>query len=142
MNGRDSRDLTEEEREELLITLRSEVSASWLTDEIRRRKPTPEEESMGGMAVVEQSLCTLLAFILQIANNLMAFCINYLLCHCSGVAVPKFLRAIDKALKKHTGKGLPIDHSNITFGSWMGGDRDGTFNCRFNYHLTDGVVCR
>jgi len=99
--ARDSRDLTDDEREELLATLRREVSGAWLTDEIRRRKPTPEEEAMGGMAVIEQSLW---------------------------YAVPKFLRALDAVVKRHTGKELPIAFSNITMGSWMGGDRDGNPN--------------
>jgi phosphoenolpyruvate carboxylase len=101
LQEQDHTPLTEAERAELLMELRREVSGGWLTDEIRRRKPTPEEEAMGGLAVVEQSLW---------------------------VAVPKLLRALDAAMKKYIGRSLPIAHSNIIFGSWMGGDRDGNPN--------------
>ena len=48
------------EKEEAKNALVREISGSWLTDEIRRRKPTPDEEAMGGFAVIEQSLCILL----------------------------------------------------------------------------------
>jgi phosphoenolpyruvate carboxylase len=40
-------------------------------------------------------------------------------------AVPQFLRSLNHALVKHTGRGLPPDQSPLTFGSWIGGDRDG-----------------
>lgn len=43
-------------------------------------------------------------------------------------AVPAFLRKLSAALKKHTGRELPIDATPLTFGSWMGGDRDGNPN--------------
>ena len=43
-------------------------------------------------------------------------------------AVPAFLRKLSAALKKHTGRELPIDARPLTFGSWMGGDRDGNPN--------------
>jgi phosphoenolpyruvate carboxylase len=53
----DSKDLTPFERKDILEGLEREVAGSWLTDEIRRRKPTPDEEAMGGFAVLEQNLC-------------------------------------------------------------------------------------
>lgn len=43
-------------------------------------------------------------------------------------AVPAFLRKLSLALKKHTGRELPINMTPLTFGSWMGGDRDGNPN--------------
>ena len=43
-------------------------------------------------------------------------------------AVPAFLRKLSLALKKHTGRELPINATPLTFGSWMGGDRDGNPN--------------
>jgi hypothetical protein len=43
-------------------------------------------------------------------------------------ALPAFLRKLSAALKKHTGRELPIDARPLTFGSWMGGDRDGNPN--------------
>jgi phosphoenolpyruvate carboxylase len=43
-------------------------------------------------------------------------------------AVPSFLRRLSAALKKHTGRELPLNATPIKFGSWMGGDRDGNPN--------------
>jgi hypothetical protein len=43
-------------------------------------------------------------------------------------AVPSFLRRLSTALKKHTGRELPLRATPIRFGSWMGGDRDGNPN--------------
>ena len=58
-------------------------------------------EARGGLHIVEQSLWA---------------------------AVPAFLRKLSLALKKHTGRELPINATPLTFGSWMGGDRDGNPN--------------
>lgn len=58
-------------------------------------------EARGGLHVVEQSLWA---------------------------AVPSFLRRLSNALKKHTGRELPLHTTPIKFGSWMGGDRDGNPN--------------
>ena len=49
-------------------------------------------------------------------------------------AVPSYLRRLNAALKKHTGRELPINATPLTFASWMGGDRDG------NPHVTAKVV--
>ena len=85
----------------ILEDLKREVVSTWLSDEIRRSKPTPENEAFGGLAVIEQSLWH---------------------------AVPKFLASLSDNCIKFVGKSLPIDWSNIKFGTWMGGDRDGNPN--------------
>eukprot|EP01112_Ceratiomyxa_fruticulosa_P013920 TRINITY_DN3947_c0_g1_i1.p1 TRINITY_DN3947_c0_g1~~TRINITY_DN3947_c0_g1_i1.p1 ORF type:complete len:717 (+),score=157.28 TRINITY_DN3947_c0_g1_i1:238-2388(+) len=96
-----SSDLTPFERSEAEHELKREITGSWLTDEIRRRKPTPDEEAMGGFAVLEQNLWN---------------------------SIPAFVRLLDLAVQKHCGRALPPGFVNIRFGSWMGGDRDGNDN--------------
>ena len=85
------------------LSLEREVAAMWGSDEIRRAKPTPEQEARGGLAVIETSLWH---------------------------AVPTFLRKLDATLKDKFGpeNGLPIDACPVRFASWMGGDRDGNPN--------------
>ncbi len=79
-------------------SLHEEITSIWKTDEIQRKRPTPVEEAKWGLAVIEDSLWN---------------------------AVPKLCSRFDRAVKNHTGKNLPINFSPLTFGSWMGGDRDG-----------------
>ncbi|KAG9450060.1 hypothetical protein H6P81_010025 [Aristolochia fimbriata] len=97
----DRPDLTHEDREKLIDDLVREITAVWQTDELRRRKPTPVDEARAGLHIVEQSLWK---------------------------AVPHYLRRVSTALKKHTGRPLPLTSTPIKFGSWMGGDRDGNPN--------------
>ena len=97
----DRPDLTPIEREEVVDELRREITAAWETEEVRESQPTPLDEVKGGLYVFEQSLWD---------------------------AVPRFLRAIDRALLKHTGKQLPPQIAPVRFGSWIGGDRDGNPN--------------
>lgn len=94
----DKVDLADGERETIVETLRRVIVEIWCTNEIRDKRPTPPEEARWGFTVVEQVLWN---------------------------AVPKFLRVLDKALVKYTGKKIPLGFSPIHFGSWMGGDRDG-----------------
>ncbi|MCK8516716.1 phosphoenolpyruvate carboxylase [Methylonatrum kenyense] len=98
LDQQDRQDLTPEEREDLETDLKREVTSAWFTDEIRQRRPSPLDEARWGYAVVEQTLWN---------------------------AIPRNARRLDRALHKHTGKGLPLDAAPIRFGSWMGGDRDG-----------------
>jgi phosphoenolpyruvate carboxylase len=95
---RDRPDLTVPEREDAMHTLRREVMAAWETDEIRSVKPTPVDEVIAGLLIFEQSLWETL---------------------------PRSLRALDKALRHATSRGLPLDAAPLRFGSWIGGDRDG-----------------
>ena len=78
--------------------LHEAITSIWKTDEIKRERPTPTEEARWGLAVIEDSLWD---------------------------AVPKITSRLDGVIRNHTGKSLPINFSPITFGSWMGGDRDG-----------------
>ncbi|KAK4260904.1 hypothetical protein QN277_003965 [Acacia crassicarpa] len=97
----DRPDLSFEDREMVIEDLVREITSIWQTDELRREKPTPVDEARAGLNIVEQSLWK---------------------------AVPHYLRRVSNALKKHTGKPLPLTCTPIKFGSWMGGDRDGNPN--------------
>ena len=95
---RDRPDLTRPEHDELLASLRSEVAAAWETSEVRRERPSPLDEVRSGLVVFEQTLWHTL---------------------------PRYLRVLEAALLEHTGRPLPLEATPITFGSWIGGDRDG-----------------
>ncbi|XP_020207844.1 phosphoenolpyruvate carboxylase 4 [Cajanus cajan] len=97
----DRPDLGPEDRDMVIEDLVREITSIWQTDELRREKPTPVDEARAGLNIVEQSLWK---------------------------AVPHYLRRVSSALKKHTGKPLPLTCTPIKFGSWMGGDRDGNPN--------------
>ncbi|CAL5399537.1 unnamed protein product [Camellia sinensis] len=97
----DRPDLGHEDREMLIEDLVREITSIWQTDELRRHKPTPVDEAKAGLHIVEQSLWK---------------------------AVPHYLRRVSNALKKHTGRPLPLTCTPIKFGAWMGGDRDGNPN--------------
>ncbi|MCA9562230.1 MAG: phosphoenolpyruvate carboxylase [Myxococcales bacterium] len=107
LQERDWPDQTPLERELVHARLRTEVEACWLTDELRHTRPTPIDEVMSGLVLFEQTLWN---------------------------TVPQFLRELDRALRHHTGKALPLDCAPIRFGTWMGGDRDG------NPFVTAGVT--
>ncbi|KAL2455270.1 Phosphoenolpyruvate carboxylase 4 [Abeliophyllum distichum] len=97
----DRPDLGHEDREMLIEDLVREITSICQTDEIKRHKPTPVDEARAGLNIVEQSLWR---------------------------AVPHYVRRVSNALKKHTGRPLPLTCTPIKFGSWMGGDRDGNPN--------------
>ncbi|XP_071716426.1 phosphoenolpyruvate carboxylase 4-like [Rutidosis leptorrhynchoides] len=97
----DRKDLTQEDQDTLIEDLVREITSIWQTDELRRHKPTPVDEARAGLNYVEQSLWK---------------------------AIPHYLRRVSNALKKHTGRPLPLTCTPIRFGSWMGGDRDGNPN--------------
>src|SRR5919112_4218168 len=95
---RDKADITAPERDEIGESLQREILSAWETDEIRPRRPTPVDEAIAGLLIFEQTLWD---------------------------AVPRFLRSLDRSLRKSTGLRLPLDAAPLRFGSWMGGDRDG-----------------
>ncbi len=99
--ARDRPDRTLPEQEEQLEALCREIHAVWETDELRHAKPTPVDEATWGFVVIEQTIWQVL---------------------------PRFLRDLDRALHKATGKRLPLDAAPVRFASWMGGDRDGNPN--------------
>lgn len=99
--ARDRSDLTLPEQEALMQSLRREITTAWGTKEIRDERPTPLDEVRAGLIVFEQSLWD---------------------------AVPRYLREVDRALVATTEQGLPLNVTPLTFGSWIGGDRDGNPN--------------
>src|SRR5688500_11691055 len=97
----DHADLTIPEQRETVEELRREITSAWETDEVRHTRPTPLDEVKGGLFIFEPTLWD---------------------------ALPRYLRALDGALRTHTGRALPLDAAPIRFGSWIGGDRDGNPN--------------
>ena len=81
--------------------LYDEITIIWNTDELKRFKPTPSEETRWGLAVMEDSLWE---------------------------TIPKVYRRLNDIFVKNMGKNLPKNFNPIEFGSWMGGDRDGNPN--------------
>ena len=94
----DRADLTTPERDEIEAKLLAEIMAAWGTDEVRPERPTPLDEVRSGLIVFDESLWD---------------------------AVPRYLRGVDRALLAATGRGLALEAAPLTFGSWIGGDRDG-----------------
>lgn len=95
-------DLPEYKRTQITRRLRQLILQYWYTDEIRKKRPTPEEEAKWGNDVVETSLW---------------------------YAVPEFIRELNAQLAQAlNGYSLPIDARPVQFSAWMGGDRDGNPN--------------
>ena len=70
------------------------IVANWLSDKIKREKPSPLKEAYSGLLHIEESLW---------------------------YVIPEFLREMDVKLHEYTGKRLPLHHCPIRFSSWMGG---------------------
>ncbi|CAJ1949153.1 unnamed protein product [Cylindrotheca closterium] len=94
-------DLLPFERLQATYDLQGVISSLWGMDEIRRRKPTPQNEAAGGLAILESVLWD---------------------------AVPSYLRKLDAQCMSSLGKHLPLNVVPIKFASWIGGDRDGNPN--------------
>ena len=85
-------------KESLYQQLESQIQVLWQTDEVRRQKPTVEDEIRNGIYYFRKSLFD---------------------------AVPTVYRYMERALSKHY-PDTKIETPNfLTFGSWIGGDRDG-----------------
>ncbi|KDD75970.1 phosphoenolpyruvate carboxylase [Helicosporidium sp. ATCC 50920] len=93
--------LTTYEHQECLAEIRAQVAAAWRSDEIRRRQPTPLDESRQGLSYFFDTIYT---------------------------GLPVFLRRLDSALKNIGQPPLPLSSSVFRFASWTGGDRDGNPN--------------
>lgn len=94
----DNARLSAPERIELMLSLRTQIKSIWLTDDIIRSRPTPLEEARAGLSIVEQTLWD---------------------------AVPQYCRSLDRVSHQMLGRALDVGQVPFTFGSWMGGDRDG-----------------
>lgn len=97
----DHDDIVDYKKEHIMRRLKQLIVQYWFTDEIRKNRPTPNDEAKWGYDVVENSLWT---------------------------AVPEFLREWNEQLKASLGYTLPVNARPIHFSSWMGGDRDGNPN--------------
>lgn len=94
-------DLHPYERTEAMANLRRIISSLWGSNEIRRKKPSPQMEAAGGISIIESVLWD---------------------------AVPAYLRKLDAQCRVSLGRRLPVDAVPIKFASWIGGDRDGNPN--------------
>jgi hypothetical protein len=72
---------------------RSQVQGAWRTDEIRRRKPSPQDESREGLTYFHETIYS---------------------------GLPVFLRRIDTALKNIGQPMLPLEAKLFSFGGWVG----------------------
>ncbi len=109
----DVRQCTPREHQQIIEALRREISTVWYTDEIIRERPTPLDEANAGLLIFESTLWQ---------------------------AVPTFASILDDVLFELTASHLPIDCSPISFGTWMGGDRDG--HPKVTAEVTEQVVAR
>jgi phosphoenolpyruvate carboxylase len=81
------------EVQQLDDALYREISSIWLSDELSRVKPTPEEEAEKGTLVVETVLWN---------------------------ALPSFVRKLDYTCRQFLRKPLPLTAAPVKFASWMG----------------------
>lgn len=97
----DHDDIVDYKKEQIMRRLKQLVAQYWFTSEIRKNRPTPNEEAKWGYDVIENSLWD---------------------------AVPSFLRELNEQTETAFGYSIPVDARPIHFTSWMGGDRDGNPN--------------
>lgn len=97
----DHDDVVDYKQEQILRRLKQLITQYWYTSDIRKNRPTPNEEAKWGYDVIENSLWE---------------------------AVPQFLRELNEQMNSTLGYAFPIEARPIHFTSWMGGDRDGNPN--------------
>ncbi|VAW48888.1 Phosphoenolpyruvate carboxylase [hydrothermal vent metagenome] len=85
-------------KESIYQQLETQIQVLWQTDEVRRKKPTVEDEIRNGIYFFRKSLFD---------------------------AVPNVYRYMERALSKHYPDDKIETPNFLTFGSWIGGDRDG-----------------
>jgi phosphoenolpyruvate carboxylase len=90
--------IPEADTEHLTACLGREVDSIWLTDELRRTKPTVMDE---------------VAYSLHYFDTILFD------------TVPDFLDELHRAARRILGLELPRAIAPVSFGSWVGGDRDG-----------------
>lgn len=90
---------TEREREELLRAISDEIELLWLTGELKLEKPTVEQEVNWGLYFFNENLFD---------------------------TVPALYAKVEAAFARQFPKEAPLELPPFfTFGSWVGGDRDG-----------------
>lgn len=85
-------------QEDIIKKLQYQIQVLWKTDEVRRMKPTVEDEIRNGIYFFRQSLFQ---------------------------AVPIIYRYMERAIARHYPEDNIQTPNFLTFGSWIGGDRDG-----------------
>lgn len=85
-------------RQELRRELKRQITALFNTEDVRHERPSPLTEAKLGLEVFEHTLWD---------------------------AVPRFLRRLDALLPRPLSAELGFAAPMVSFGSWMGGDRDG-----------------
>ncbi|MFQ5400139.1 MAG: phosphoenolpyruvate carboxylase [Anaerolineae bacterium] len=94
------RELLPSEREDVLTQLTAEVTALWVTDRSRTTKPSVTDEVRTGLYYFDSTIWDVL---------------------------PELVQAMSRALAQQY-PSLPLPSRFLTFGSWIGGDRDGNPN--------------
>lgn len=97
----DHDDIVEYKKQQIMRRLRQLFVQYWFTSEIRKNRPTPNEEAKWGYDVIENSLWE---------------------------AIPRFIRELNEQMSVSINYRIPVDARPIHFTSWMGGDRDGNPN--------------
>lgn len=97
----DHDDIVDYKKHQIMRRLRQLFVQYWFTSEIRKNRPTPNEEAKWGYDVIENSLWD---------------------------AIPLFIRELNEQMSSTINYSIPVEARPIHFTSWMGGDRDGNPN--------------